>query len=154
MSSTSGGGTATITCRASTMPRPVCTRTDAVALVDPVDRCVQRDLVAELRASRSGISWEPPTKRRSCAPFGGVGVARERADVALVAGAREVPEHEEQRELVGVGAEAGLGPALDQVGDASGLSRDAPRMKSPSVIASHAAACGCVQGASTAISAA
>ncbi len=69
MSSTSGGGAATITRRAATRPRAVCTiawwsrwtiRWTGAASATMSPSCLAR---------RSGISCEPPTKRRSWAPL-------------------------------------------------------------------------------------
>ena len=108
----------------------------------------------EPRASRSGISCDPPTNRRSCAPLA---VSELRAKVPTW---RSLPEQAtyqsdvEERELVGVGAEAGLGPAADQVLDAVGVDGVAADPLAERQGVPLRCARGCAHGASTGISAA
>ncbi len=69
MSSTSGGGAATMTRFARTVPRPLCTTTSP-SLWTIRSTGARRVTTSPSRwASRSGISCEPPTNRRSWAPF-------------------------------------------------------------------------------------
>ena len=93
----------------------------AVALGDPVHRRGQRDDVAELLRQPQRDQLRAADEAALLRAVHGVGVAGEGADVALVARARDVPEHVEERQLARVGAEAGLGPAADQVLDAVGV---------------------------------
>ena len=94
-----------------------------VVLGDPPHRRGQRHDVAEPAGEPQrdllGAADEPPLLRA----VDGVGVAGEGADVAFVARAGDVPEDVEEGELVRVGAEAWLGPALDQVLHPLGVDR-------------------------------
>ena len=104
---------------AVTVPRPVCTTAWWSFCSMRCTGAASATTSPSCRASPSGTSCEPPTKRRSWAPPA-VSELREKVpDVLLVARARDVPEHVEEGELAGVGAEARLGPAADEVLDAA-----------------------------------
>ena len=153
MSSTIGGGAATMTRLARDDAAPGVHEDVAVALDDRLTGACSATMSPSFLASRSGISCEPPTKRRSWAPLAVSELRAKVPTLLLVARAGDVPEREEERELVGVGAEAGLGPAADEVLDAGGVDgvgadplAERDRVPLP--------ARGWDQGASTAISAA
>ena len=54
---------------ARTTPRSVCTIARSSLLLDPATGACRATMSPSWSASRSGTSWEPPTKRRSCAPL-------------------------------------------------------------------------------------
>ena len=138
---------------ALTTPRVVVTVTPVLVWEIRVTAAPSATRSPRSFASRVGIRPEPPTKRRLLRAVRGVGVALEGADVALVTGARDVPEHEQQAELAAVGTEAGLGPAQDQV-DHAPCSPSCRCSHCSNVMASHSTAFGWFHGAATSISAA
>ncbi len=93
----------------------------AVVLADPAHGRGQRDDVAEPPGQPERDQLRAADEPALLGGVRGLGVAGERADVALVARAGDVPEDVEEGELAGVGAEAGLGPAPDEVLDAVGV---------------------------------
>ena len=154
MSSTVGGGAATITRLATTVPRPVCTCTRWCFCTIRRTGARRATMSPSCLASRSGTRWEPPTNRRSWAPFA---VSELRENVPLLVSS---PEHatyqsvKRKRELARVGAEAGLGPAGDEVLDAGGVDRVGVDPLARASSSPTRAARGCAHGAATSISAA
>ena len=120
---TSSGGAATMTRLQATAPRLVCTTARVLVLVDPRDGGVQRhprtELARQPQRDQLRAADEAPLLRAVLR----VGVALEGALVGLVARAGDVVDDEQQRQLVGVGTEARLGPALEQVHDAVRVDR-------------------------------
>ena len=123
MARDSSGGTATMTRLQVTAPRPVCTTARELFWSIRVTAAFSATREPSWLARRSGTSCEPPTKRRSWAPSF---VSELRSKVpggGLVAGAGHVEDHEQERELAGVGSEARLGPAVEQGLDAVAVDR-------------------------------
>ena len=154
MSSTSGGGAATITRLQETFPRLVCTTAPWSSCSILVTAARSATASPSLRAIRSGISCEPPTKRLSWAPLA---VSELRAKVPTV---RSLPEQATYQRVKRSESWSGSAPKPGWVHDLirlvtpPGLRIALLRMNWPSVIASHCAAFGWAHGASTSISAA
>ena len=123
MARDSSGGTATMTRLQVTAPRPVRTTARVLFWSIRVTGGVQRDPGTELARQPQRDQLRTADEAPLLGAVRRVGVALEGARGGLVAGAGDVVDDEQQRELVGVGSEARLGPAVDQGLDAVAVDR-------------------------------
>ena len=153
MSRTVGGGAATMTCFATTVPRPVftCTRWSFWTM-----RCTgarRATMSPSFLASFSGTRWEPPTNRRSCAPFA---VSELRENVPLWVSS---PEHATYQSVNRKESSLGSAPKPGWVQQAMRFSMPGPLIALARIhwLERHRVplgARGCAHGAATSISAA
>ena len=153
MSSTVGGGAATMTRLATTVPRPVRTCTRWCFWTIRWTGACSATTSPSLLASLSGIRCEPPTKRRSCAPLA---VSELLEKVPLCCSS---PEHATYQSVKRNDSSLGSAPKPGWVQQVITFSMPAALSALAwihwlSVIESHSWARGCAQGAATSISAA
>ena len=153
MSRTVGGGVATITRFATTVPRPVLTCTRWWRWTIRRTGARSATMSPSFLASLSGTRCEPPTNRRSCAPLA---VSELREKVPLWASS---PEQATYQSVKSSDSSLGSAPKPGWVQQVIRLSMPAALSALAwihwlSVIESHSWARGCAQGAATSISAA
>ena len=153
MSRTIGGGQATTTRLARTVPREVRTTTRPSFCSMRFTAASSATASPSFLARRSGISWDPPTSRLSWAPFA-VSELREKVPTVV-----SLPEQATYQSTKSSDSSSGSAPKPGWVQDLMRLPtplefRALRRMNSPRLIASHARAFGCDHGALTSISAA